>query len=391
MKIFDWVVVGGGITGATLAYELVRQEFSVLLLEQHPVLQGATRYGYGGIAYWSGSTELTSQLCAEGIAIHRSLSDELGADTQFRELDLVLAIAPTADIQASIQSYAHFAIPPQFVDVQTACELEPLLDPAAIAGALAVKHGHVYLGALVDAYQQAFQRLGGTKITTELTHLCADSKNNNVELICGADVYRGANVAMCVGAWTRSLLKKVGIHVCQYFTQAELIEIPPLDLRLRTVVMAAESRRFELEAEAGKPENDSLWDEPGHEPFPAILDPGAIQFMDGRLRIGQLSRTLTDPNPQVDAIQSEQAMRTAIGQFLPALKEVPGTWHQCLVAFSRDRLPLIGPISDLASIHLFSGFSNPLTIVPSLARRFAKQAIGHPDPLIAQLSPQRFA
>ncbi len=115
----------------------------MLLLERHAELQGATRFGYGGLAYWSGTTELTRQICAEGIELHRSLSDELKTSTQFRELDLVLTIAPDADPQEMAQSYAHFAIPPGLLGVEAACELEPLLNPAAIAGALTVKHGHI--------------------------------------------------------------------------------------------------------------------------------------------------------------------------------------------------------------------------------------------------------
>jgi glycine/D-amino acid oxidase-like deaminating enzyme len=52
MRTYDWIVIGAGITGAALAYELAKQGLSVLLLERHVSLQGATRFGYGGIAYW---------------------------------------------------------------------------------------------------------------------------------------------------------------------------------------------------------------------------------------------------------------------------------------------------------------------------------------------------
>src|ERR671932_183892 len=94
MKTYDWIVVGGGITGAALSYELATKGFSVLLLEQDATLQGATRYSYGGLAYWSGTSELTRQLCQEGIERHRTLTEELDTDTQFCELDLLLFIAP---------------------------------------------------------------------------------------------------------------------------------------------------------------------------------------------------------------------------------------------------------------------------------------------------------
>jgi glycine/D-amino acid oxidase-like deaminating enzyme len=34
MKTYDWIVVGAGITGAALAYELAKQGLQVLLLEK---------------------------------------------------------------------------------------------------------------------------------------------------------------------------------------------------------------------------------------------------------------------------------------------------------------------------------------------------------------------
>lgn len=391
MTKFDWIVVGGGITGAALAYELVTQGLSILLLERDATLQGASRYGYGGIAYWAGTTELTRQLCAEGIAIHRSLADELESDAEFRELDLVLTVSPNSDATAIAQSYQIFAMPPQYVDRQQACELEPLLNPAAIAGAFTVKHGHVNLGELVEAYRQAFMNQGGT-LQIEAATTLLKGKGNQIQGIQGAqNTYCAENIAICTGALSRLFLQQAGISVRQYFTHAELLETPPLEIKLRSLVMPAETQRFQLEARASHAEVDPLWNQPGHEPIPPILDAGAIQFLDGRVRLGQISRTLTDPFAPIDTAASETAIRSQVGAILPALQDIPGTWHHCLIAFSRDSLPLIGSIADWENLHLFSGFSNPLAIVPALARRFAKQAaIEKPDRLLEELSPNRF-
>ncbi|MBM0740366.1 FAD-binding oxidoreductase [Phormidium sp. CLA17] len=390
MKAVDWIVVGAGITGAAIAYELVQQGFSVLRLEQYATLQGASRYGYGGIAYWAGNTDLTRQLCAEARAMHPLLSDELGESTQFRELDLVLTLALEADSLAIAQSYAAVAVPPRLVSVEEACDLEPLLNPEAIAGALTVKHGHLHLGATINAYTQAFTRLGGQVHIGQVTGLLQQA-GKVTGVTCQQESFLGANVVICAGAMSRGLLKSAGISVQQYFTHAELIETPPVEVKLRSLVMPAAAQRFKLEATSSTVELDPLWNEPGHEPIPPILDAGAIQLMDGTLRIGQVSRSLTDPVAGIDAAASEQAIRTQIGKILPALKDLPGTWCHCLIAFSRDSLPLVGSIADVENVHLFSGFSNPLAIVPPLARRFAKAAIATTkDPLIAKLSPNRF-
>jgi glycine/D-amino acid oxidase-like deaminating enzyme len=385
MRTYEWIVVGGGITGAALAYELRRKGFSVLLLEKDASLQNATRYSYGGLAYWSGTSELTRQLCQEGLEIYRSLSEELDADTQFRELDLLLTIAPDRDSQAVADNYAHLAIPPTLLNVEDACELEPLLNRNAIAGALTVRHGHIHPDKTNQGYIEAFRRAGGEIQFAQVVELLR--QGDRIEGVkTHQSTYHAANTVVCAGALSRALLKAAGIPSRIYFTHAELIETPPVDIQLRTLVMPAVLKRFELEAKASKDEVDPLWDEPGHEPVPPILDAGAIQFLDGSFRIGQLSRVLTDPHAQVETEQSEAEMRSQVGKVLPALEKLPGTWHHCLVAFSGNRLPVIGALSNVEGGYVFSGFTTPLVFTPPLAKRFANWAAGNNDEIINQLS-----
>ncbi|MEH2117324.1 NAD(P)/FAD-dependent oxidoreductase [Nostoc sp.] len=378
MKTYDWIVVGGGIAGAALAYELVKTGFAVLLLEQYQTPQNATRYSYGGLAYWSGNTRLTRQLCEDAIARYHILSQELDADIEFRELDLLLTISAASDPEATAASYNHFAIPPRLLSVQEACELEPLLNREAICGAITVKHGHIHPEKTAQAYIQAFLRAGGEMQITQVLQVLQDGVKTTTA------TFHSANVVICAGGLSRQLLKSAGIPIKLYFTHAEIIETPPVDVQLRTLVMPANLQRFQLEAESTQV--DELWDEAGNEPVPPILDASAIQMQDGSFRIGQISRVLTDPHAKVDSEASEKWLRKSVGEVLPVLENLPGTWHHCLVAFSSDRLPLIGTIPGFESVHLFSGFSNPLVIIPPLAKRFANFASGKEDEIITQLS-----
>ena len=397
MKSYDWIVVGGGITGASLSYELAKKGFAVLLLERDAALQNATRFSYGGLAYWSGTTDLTRQLCREGIERHRNLSAELDADTEFRELDLLLTIDAGNDAEKVAANYAHFAIVPQLLSVAEAGELEPLLNKSAIAGALTVRHGHISPTATNKAYCQGFLRLGGTIEFAEVIGLIQEGNRiSGVKTV--QESYACKNAVVCAGGWSRSFLKAAGVSVGVYFTRTEILETAPVDVKLRTLVMPAVLKRFELEAESSRNEVDFLWDEPGKELQPPILDSGAIQFNDGSLRIGQLSRTLSDLNAKVDRETSETAIRAGISKVLPDLAGLPATWHDCIVAFSADNLPVVGPIADRPGLHVFSGLSNPLVIVPALAERFANWAVGEEDRAIpfgiaslhGVLSPSRF-
>jgi glycine/D-amino acid oxidase-like deaminating enzyme len=115
MKTYDWIIIGAGITGAALAYELTKIGFSVLLLEQYQTPQNATHYSYGGISFWSATTAITKQLSTEGLTRHRILSEELNADTQFRELDLLMTIPVDINPETMAKSYSGY----QLSEIQT--------------------------------------------------------------------------------------------------------------------------------------------------------------------------------------------------------------------------------------------------------------------------------
>jgi glycine/D-amino acid oxidase-like deaminating enzyme len=391
MKIYDWIVVGGGFAGAALAYELVKKDLRVLLLEQNAVADNATRYSYGGLAFWSGGTPLTRQLCDEGFQRYSVLAEELATDIELRQLDLLLTIGVDSDVETVAKSYSNLPTPPTRLTRKEACELEPLLNPDAISSALTVKHGHVHPGKTAQAYIDAFIRAGGELKFTEVRELFPASTVDK-KTLCRAktaiDTYEAENIAVCAGGISRQLLKTSGIETQVYFTHAEIIEIQPVDLKMNTLVMPASLQRFQLEFEATR--EDKLWQEPSSEQEAAILDVGAVQFRDGSLRLGQISRIITNPHTKVDNQGGEAWMRSHIHLILPKLAHLPGICHHCLVAFSKDNLPMVGNIPEFPQIYLFSGFSNPLVFIPPLAQRFANWVSGAEDEIINQLSPTRF-
>jgi glycine/D-amino acid oxidase-like deaminating enzyme len=384
METFDWIVIGAGITGAALGYELAQQGCSVLLVERHEHLRGATRYSYGGIAYWAGNTDLTRQICAESLAIHANLSAELEADTQFRRMNLLLTIAPDQDIDAIVATFNQFTHQPQRLTPKSAQHIEPLLNPEAIAAALLMPHAQIEPQRTAQAYRAAMERLGGKTLIAEVINV-QPGKITTTE-----GDFSPSQIAICAGALTRQLLQQLEINLPQYFSYAESIETDPTDVKLRTIVMPAITQRFELEAAAGQADQAELWDQPDQEMVPAILDAGALQFQDGHIRMGQISRTLSDWNAAIDPLASTALMRQQIGQILPAIAELPGSWCCCKVAFSRDHLPIVGELPGQPGVHLFSGFSNPMALVPGIARRYAIAVNGQPDKLLQGLGADRF-
>ncbi len=379
MVSYDWIVIGGGITGSALAYELIKQQFKVLLIEKDNIADNATVYSYGGLAYWSGTDELTSQLCQEGIELHRNLTEELAVNTEFRELDLVLTIDKKDNPQTIAQNYDRFAIKPELLDVQQACQLEPLLNPNAIAGALKLPHGHIHPQKTNNAYQQAFLRCGGEIIFEEVVGFLPEGETIK-GIKTDKNSYYAANTVVCAGGLTRSLLLEIGRYLPNYFTHAQAILTSPVDIRLRTLVMPAVQKRFELEREIDN------WDTESSEPITSIIDAGAIQFLDGSFYLGQISAIMPNPRTELDQKTGEKLIRQEIAKILPNLAEIPGTCHHCLVAFNPERIALVGKLANMSGMYIFSGFTSTLVFAPPLARRFASWAANDEDSIIAQLS-----
>ncbi len=387
MQTYDVIVIGNGLAGAALSYELAKAGQSVLLMDDGNPNSG-TRYSYGGIGYWAGTTDLTETLFRAGLARHRELSEELGAETQLRDLDLLLTVDKETDREEIAQAYKVFRTPPVFVSAQEAHAIEPQLDAGAIAGAFHCRHAHVNPMAVVAAYNQAFRRLGGHHNITAVTELVKIG-NRVTGVLTEAQAYPAGTVVVAAGAYSQQLLQAAEVQVPLFFTHAEIVETLPLDVVVRSLIMPAANPRVELEAKST--ESNDPWQQIDTQILPSVLEAGVIQFADKTARIGQISRFHTAYTPPADPGESAREMRDAIAQKIPALKTISGTWRHCLVTFTQDGLPLVGPVPQVSGLHLFSGFTGPFALVPPVAQRYAQHLTAEPDNLIEQMLISRFS
>jgi glycine/D-amino acid oxidase-like deaminating enzyme len=383
-KNYDYIIVGGGITGSALSYELAKLGSQVLLLEKETHPLNATFYSYGGLAYWSATTEINKKLYREGLDIQRNLSQELEADNEYRDIDLILTVNPEDNPATVAQKFAIFAITPQVLDVQEAIALEPLLNPAAISGVLRLPHGHINAEKTNLAYQQAFLRLGGNIIRESVIEF-KETAARIVGVKTPKNDYYAAETILCAGGLTRSLLQKSGINVPIYFTHAQVIKIPPTEIKLNTLVMPAIPARLLLEQKITELENRGIWQTETPEIIASILEAGAVQFQDRSLYLGQISAIVTDPQRILNPLEGEREIRAAVGTILPPLGSLSGTCHHCLVAFAPAQRPLVGAIEGKIGLQVFSGFTSTLVSAPPLARRFARHLLGERDEIITNL------
>src|SRR5262245_57871022 len=213
----DVLIVGAGVVGAALAYEVARRGKRVLVVDRaEGAALGATRWSMGG-THWLAAAldDRLRDLCREGLERHQAMSEELGADSGFRARP-ILTLAPDdaalASLAPMIENGQRHGFEGRLVERDELYRLEPTLAPgAAVGGALCT------LG-WVDTIQATRARLEGAamhgatfRTGLDVTAIRLDGPTPLVETFEGP--ISAGQVILASGAWMGRLLREAGIDV----------------------------------------------------------------------------------------------------------------------------------------------------------------------------------
>ena len=134
--VYDVVVVGAGIIGASCAHHLAQQGLEVAVLEAKAgAAEGSTGLSFASVrAQWA--DDLNTELSWRSISFYRDFQDRYGIDIGYRPNGYLLLI-PEANWERQLQAVelqrAH-GVPVEVLDIERAQEITPF-DPAGIGGA----------------------------------------------------------------------------------------------------------------------------------------------------------------------------------------------------------------------------------------------------------------
>src|SRR5688572_22628350 len=138
----DVLIVGAGVVGAALAYEIARRRQRVLVVDRSEGAGlGATRWSMGGTHWLTAATDSRLRdLCREGLERHQLMSEELGADSGFRARPILVLASDDetcAGLMPLVENGRQHGFEGRMVDRDELYRLEPSLAPgAAVGGAL---------------------------------------------------------------------------------------------------------------------------------------------------------------------------------------------------------------------------------------------------------------
>jgi glycine/D-amino acid oxidase-like deaminating enzyme len=369
----DVIVVGAGIVGTAIAFEAVKVGARVTLVDRGPIAaQGASRFGFGALSWSAAASPTTAAFSRRGFARYLSMETELGVPIGFRATVGLTLLKDEASVQEAVgQVEAFHAQGHQatFLDQATVRRHEPALRCDDWQGAVALEQGHL---DLVQCARAWVERSDPTRlqVRTGVTVQALQGDGSRLETSVGpleADL-----VILAVGVWARPLLRTAGVELPVFYSQAEFLYSTPAPPLLGHEVSWGAAVREAAETAAIQGEHRAAWrDNRDEEEVPYTLEHSLVQFEDGHVRIGQLSRFIPAYRSEPTAASREVLLASARG-LLPRVDELPQLRLGARqVTFSPDHLPIVGPLPGMPRAILVATSTSPTILVPALAEALA--------------------
>jgi glycine/D-amino acid oxidase-like deaminating enzyme len=210
------VVVGGGITGTSVAFHLAEAGVDVCLLERSELASGSTSRAAGGVRAQF-SDPLNIQLGLRSLEAFARFAERPGGEIDFAQVGYLFLLDRPEDVAVFERSVAlqnELGLPSRMITVEEAQRLSPL---AGLEGVLAATFcpldGTAAPEAAVQGYAAGARRHGATVVTgcgvrgIEL----ADGEIRAVETDQGT--IETATVVCAAGVWSPEVAHMVGFEL----------------------------------------------------------------------------------------------------------------------------------------------------------------------------------
>jgi len=389
----DALIVGGGVIGCAVAYELAKDGLRVTLLERAGLCAGAS--GANAALIWPQAMKRGIELeltlsCARRFP---TLGEELGADIEYRRSGGMVAIE-TDEQWAWMTEYVAgqpaVGLPAELLDGGEARRREPLLAPD-LRGAMFAEHGGtINPFRLTLGYARAARERGATLVTgTEVHGLLRRGDRITGVRTSGGDL-EAELVILAGGAWSGALAATADLRVPVTPRQGMMVVTEPAPFRLRHVLKPIKTDRDMWRF--SQPWPPDAPGTPGYDPnLPPGKGMGLAQTVAGNLVIGSTSRFVgMDRAPTLAGIRYVLDHACKIAPAVGRLRMLR-TWAG-LRPYTPDGLPLLGPAPGVDGLVLATGHDGSgIGMSPVSARLIAAVVTKADPPLpLEPFDPRRF-
>ncbi len=247
IKRADVVIIGGGITGCSIAYNLAKKGCkNVVLFEKNSLASGATGRCGAGIRQQFG-TKVNCILARESIKIFENLSQELDYDIELNQSGYLILAYTEKEVNQFKKNVAlqqSLDIDVRFITVKEAKKIVPPLNTdGLLAATFCPTDGHADPFKTNFAYAETAQRLG-VKIYTFTEVKEIETEDNRITAV---NTDKGKILTPIVvnaaGGYSGIIGKMVGVDLPVYSQRHQILITEPVDPLFKPMLMSF-SRNF---------------------------------------------------------------------------------------------------------------------------------------------------
>ena len=239
----DVVIIGGGINGCSLAYNLAKRGVDVTVLEKNYLSSGATgRCGAGIRQQWS--TKENVKLAIESIKIFEKLSKELGEDIELRQGGYLVAIHDKKEMKQAEKNVKMQRSLGLKVDILTPNEMldvVPILDVKgmnAVGATFCPTDGHANPSKTTFAYANAAKRNGADIYTHTKVLDIKTIKKQVTEVKTSQGSIKTNTVVNAAGVFSKDISEMTGIKLPNVPFRKEIMASERLKLMFEAMVIS---------------------------------------------------------------------------------------------------------------------------------------------------------
>jgi len=328
------VIIGGGISGCSVAYNLAKKGVKdIIVVDKSYISSGSTgRCGAGVRMQWG--TEMNCRLAKKSIDFYENANEILdySRDVEFKQGGYLLLASQEKEMEQfnkNVKLQNSLEIPSKILSLEEAKEIVPHLNTEGLTGAAyCPKDGFLNPFKTTDAFYQAAKKLGVEFLThTEVLKIKTNGKKIEKVVTDQGDIITDT-VVNAAGGYSKIVCDMVGVDLPVYSERHQILVTEPIEPMQAPMVMS-----FSLNMYCQQTPEGTFIMGRGDENEPRDLRiTSSWEFMD------EMSKTVTSILPPLGELR--------------VIRQWAGLYNM-----TPDKQPVYGRVKEVDNFFLSVGFS----------------------------------
>jgi sarcosine oxidase subunit beta len=373
----DVFIVGAGIMGLSIAYQLARRGLTDVVVVDKSYLAGGASGRNGGGVRMQWSSEMNVRLMRESIELCKGFAKELGVNVWLRQggyLFLAKSDDERRRMEKNVALQNDNGVPTRMLAADEARHIVPDLDVSGVVAACYnPQDGILFPWPFLWGYASEAARRGvEVHPFTDVTAIEPDG-GGGFRVRTSKGEVRARRVLDCAGAWSPEVARLVGVELPTHPHRHEILSTEPLKPFLGPMVSVLESGLYFSQSMRGEIVTGVTVPDSPDERIAGRADPDKHFSRDDGVKLGSrllflttLAREITQVMPRLAGVR--------------VLRQWAGPYD-----ISPDGHPIVGELPTVPGFHLCCGFmGHGFMMAPVVGKHYAEWLVNGTEPPFAR-------